>query len=178
MLSKLKDKDERSRFSTRNFYSDIAQDEDEKSDDDNESEEHENFFASGKGGAPHQPPPSFPDNSDECNEIEDKDSDYEIEKPLNDTSKRHETKEPIKKRQTKMRDIKSIKPSLGFQGSSKNTSVPIKTNESASTRKSEREKTAKVRYDPTFVTPDDDDDLTNLDPDIQSHDQLMKTACY
>ncbi len=72
-----------------------------------------------------------------------------------------------------MRDIKSIKPSLGFQESSKNTSVAIKMNESASTRKSEREKTARVRYEPTFLTPDDGDDMTNLDPDIQSHDQLM-----
>ena len=72
--------------------------------------------------------------------MEFKDTDSELEKTSDLNLKRHEVKAPITKRQTKMRDIKSIEPSLGFQGSSKNTSVAIKMNESALTRKSEREK--------------------------------------
>jgi hypothetical protein len=50
----------------------------------------------------------------------------EIEKPSYLNLKRHEIKEPIKKRERKMKDIKSIKPSIGFQRSSKNKSVTIK----------------------------------------------------
>jgi hypothetical protein len=145
MLSKLKDKDERSRFSKRNFYSDIAPDENEESDEDSEV-----------------PAQRKNDNSDS-----------ELEKPFDHTLKRHEMKEPIEKRQSKMRDIQSIIPSFGFESSSKNTSSTIKTNESESRKRSERKISAIARYEPSLMTTDDDDDMTDLDPAIQNLDQLM-----
>ena len=100
--------------------------------------------------------------------MEGNDSDSELEKPFDDTSKRHETKEPIKERQTKTRDVKSIEPSSGFENSLKNKSTKIETNESASSRKSERQRTARVMYEPALTTTDE-----NLNPTITEFDQLM-----
>jgi hypothetical protein len=63
--------------------------------------------------------------NDDNNDMEGNDSDSELEKPFDDTSKRHETKEPIKERQTKTRDVKSIEPSSGFENCKKKSSTKI-----------------------------------------------------
>ena len=156
-------KDERSRFSARNFYSDIAPDESEESDSDS------GITAQRKND----------------------DSDSELKKPFDDSLKKNETQEPIKKRQSKKRDLESIKPSFGFESSSKNSSSTINTNQSESRRKSERKKSAikinesesrrrserktstRVSDEPSLMTSEEDDDMTDLDPAIQNLDQLM-----
>jgi transposase InsO family protein len=171
MLSKLNDKDERSRFSARNFYSDLAPDESEESDSDREV-------------------PAQRKNYQKTTKKDDSDSEP-IKKPFDDSLKRDETKEPIKKRQTKMRDLESIKPSFGFESSFKNSSSTINSNQSESRRKSERKKSAiksnesesrrrserntstRVGNEPSLMTSDDNDDMTELDPTIQNLDQLM-----
>jgi hypothetical protein len=86
----------------------------------------------------------------------------------NDTLKRGEIKAPIKTWQTKTRDVKSIEPSSGFENSLKNKSTKIEMNESASSRKSERQRTARVMYEPALTTTDE-----NLNPSITEFDQLM-----
>ncbi len=95
-------------------------------------------------------------NMEDNDKMEDKDSNSGLEKLFDPILKRHEKNSPINKRQTKMRDIKAIEPSSGFANSMKNTSGKSKTDESGSSRKSERKKMARVVFEPALMTDEND----------------------
>ena len=110
------------------------------------------------------------DDSASSNEMEDNESDSELEKPFDETLKRHEKIGPTKKG-TK-NGLKSIQPSSGFKGSLKNKPAETTVDESASSKKGVRKRTKRVLFDPALKT-DESGDKTNLHPDIAEFDQLM-----
>jgi transposase InsO family protein len=107
------------------------------------------------------------------------------EEPMKNQAIKFKVNEPMKMQKQKSREIKALLPSKGFQSDKTKTPTENQMDQSASTRP-KRATTSRSLYEPNFepthkrkqlestmFIEDEEDDLTNLDPDKHTFDQIL-----
>ena len=155
-----------SRFSASNPY-DVLQADNDEFNDDNEGNDDNESNDNNEGNDDDEGNDDNKGNNDDEGNSSESDNDKEFSKPFEIKNFKTPIDGPIKTKQTNSGEMKRLLPSKGFRSEIKKTSAS-----QSETRKSKREIKNRERFQPSFLL-DEEDDLTNLDPNDKTFEQLL-----